>query len=150
MKLYVARSISGYSFEQVVSYYEMVIRDLKEWYEIFCPMTGKGFLRNELKFKAEGYGTSISTNHAIFERDKWMISQTDIILTDLMDTDHVSIGCVMELAWASLLGKYTIVIMEKENIHNHAFILEAADIIFENYYDAIEYLKKLANVELRR
>jgi hypothetical protein len=67
-----------------------------------------------------------------------------------MDTDHVSIGCVMELAWASLLGKYTIVIMEKENIHNHAFILEAADIIFENYYDAIEYLKKLANVELRR
>jgi hypothetical protein len=33
--------------------------------------------------------------------------------------------------------------MELDNIHKHSFILEAADIIFENLDEAIAYLKKL-------
>jgi nucleoside 2-deoxyribosyltransferase len=74
-----------------------------------------------------------------------MVRNCDIILTDLTGMTRNSIGCCMEMAWASLLGKHSIVVMEKENPHRHAFVLEAADIVFETLEEAIEYLKLLVN-----
>jgi nucleoside 2-deoxyribosyltransferase len=106
-------------------------------------MTAKGYLRTEIKFKASGYQNPVSTNHAIYERDKWMVEQCDIVLMDLTYAKFASIGCTMELAWASLLNKHTIIVMGEDNVHRHAFILEAADIIFATMDDAIGYLRLL-------
>jgi nucleoside 2-deoxyribosyltransferase len=109
-------------------------------------MTGKSYLRTELEFKSNGYGNPVSTNHAILSRDKWMVGQCDIFLCDLTYArERVSIGAMMELAWANLLGKHTVVVMQSENnIHRHAFPLEASDVIFETMEDATAYLLKLA------
>jgi nucleoside 2-deoxyribosyltransferase len=141
MKIYLAKPITGESFEDVVRYYENLSADLFEMgYETLCPMTAKGYLRTEIEFKAHGFDNPVSTNHAIFERDKWMIEQSDVIFVNLHLATRVSIGCMMELAWASLLGKHTVVIMGQA--HKHAFVFEAADIVFEDYDEA-------ANGELR-
>jgi len=151
MNIYTAHPISGESFEDVVSYYEN-LRDMlgQVGYKVLCPMTGKGYLRTELKFKAHGYKDKpISTNHAIIERDRWMIEQSDIVLADLRKAERVSIGCMFELAWAMDNGKHTIVIMEEDNIHRHAFVIEAADIIFQDLGDALKYLTDLNAGELR-
>jgi nucleoside 2-deoxyribosyltransferase len=147
MKIYLAGSISGLSYDEVVdSYKEKAIVLGNYGYDILCPMTGKTYLRNEVQFRASGYENfPVSTNHAIFERDKWMVQQCDIILADLSRSgERVSIGTMMELAWGSLLGKHTVVILPKDNVHRHAFVLEAADIVFETYLEAFEYLNDLA------
>jgi len=147
MKIYLAGPISGKGYDEVVNLYKEKSKFLKNYgYEVLCPMTGKTYLRNEVKFKEQGYEQfPVSSNHAIFERDRWMVSQCDIILADLSNApDKVSIGTMMELAWASLLGKQTIVILPKENIHRHAFVLEAADIIFESLEEAEKYLLDLS------
>jgi nucleoside 2-deoxyribosyltransferase len=141
-----AGSISGLSYDEVINSYKSKADTLGiAGYEILCPMTGKTYLRNEVEFRASGYENfPVSTNHAIFERDKWMVSQCDIILADLSRSgERVSIGTMMELAWASLLSKHSIVIMPKENIHRHAFVLEAADIVFETEFEAFKYLDDL-------
>lgn len=147
MKIYLAGSISGLSYDEVVNSYKNKSDILENnGYEILCPMTGKTYLRNEIQFKASDYENfPVSTNHAIFERDKWMVHQCDIILADLsLSGERVSIGTMMELAWASLLGKHTILILPKGNIHKHAFVLEAADIVFETEFEAFKYLADLA------
>ena len=109
------------------------------------PMTGKGNLRTEIRFKSVGYDhVPTSTNHAIYERDQWMVTQSDVVLFNLSNTTIVSIGSMFELAWASLLNKHTIVIMEQDNIHEHAFVLEAADVIFTCLKHALDYLQILA------
>lgn len=144
MRIYLARPISGRSYDEVVNYYKSTSKDLREMnYEVLCPMTGKEELRTELSFKSEGYGNAISTNHAIVERDRWMVSQSDIVYANLLDSQFTSIGTCMELAWAHDRGKHTIVVMDKSNVHRHAFVLEAADIVYETHEEAIEYLKKL-------
>jgi nucleoside 2-deoxyribosyltransferase len=112
-------------------------------------MTGKGYLRTELKLKAHGFDNPISTNHAIVKRDQWMIGQSDIVLVDLTGAERVSIGCMFELAWAMEKGKHTIVIMEKDNIHQHAFVIDSADIVFETPKDAMDYLEDLSDGKLR-
>jgi len=146
MKIYLAKPISGYSYEQIVNYYIQTSDILKSCgYDVLYPMIGKSYLRNEMKFKAEGYDNPVSTNHAITERDRWMVSISDIMYADLTESKFASIGCIAELAWGHDKGKHTLVSMEKDNIHRHAFILEMADIIFETHAESMEYLQTLGN-----
>lgn len=143
MRIYLAGPISGLSYDEVVNRIEEITEQLSH-HIILSPMTGKEYLRTELSLKSHDYSNPISTNHAIFNRDMWMVEQSDIVFADLtLGKDRVSIGTVMELAWASILRKHIIVIMNDKNIHYHAFVIEAADIIFDNLNDALIYLKKL-------
>jgi len=146
MNIYFGRPITGCSADEVVTYYKQVGAHYGSLgAKIFQPMVGKGKLRNEKQFKSNGYTTSpCSTNHAILQRDLWMVEQSDVVFIDLSNTKAVSIGCCMELAVAHWLRKYTIVVMpEEDNPHNHAFVLEAADAIFRNREEAFTYLDKL-------
>jgi nucleoside 2-deoxyribosyltransferase len=145
MRIYLAGPISGKGYDEVVSHYKQKSELLVGWgYEVLCPMTGKSYLRNGIELRAEGYGFPVSTNHAIFERDKWMVGNSDIVFADLYTSgDRVSIGTMMEMAWAALLGKHCIAVIPEGNIHRHAFALEAADIVFETEQEAYDYLADL-------
>ena len=144
MDIYLARPINGYSYLEVMDWYKKTRGELEYFYTILSPMSNKEALRTETKFRAHGYDNNpVSTNHAIIERDRWMVSRADVVFMDLSNTAEVSIGCMMELAWAHQIGKHTIVVMSEDNIHQHAFVLEAADIVFTTYEDAIWYLQEL-------
>ena len=146
MKIYLAGPISGQSYDQVVSKIHSIRKHLEKFgYTVFHPMTGKGNLRTEIKFKSVGYdGIPASSNHAIYERDQWMVRQCDVILADLSNSTRVSIGTMFELAWAAILGKHSLVVLDADNIHDHAFVLEAADIVFPSLKQAIDYLEILS------
>ena len=73
-----------------------------------------------------------------------MVTQADIVLADLSNADRISIGTMMEIAWAAYLNKQVIVVMGETNPHRHAFVLEAATIILPTVEDAYDYLKALA------
>lgn len=143
LTIYLAGSITGKGYDEVVSaYVEKTAYFEALGYDVFCPMTGKAYLRNEIEFKPENYKFPVSTNHAIFERDMWMVMNCDIILADLSTSgERVSIGTMMELAWASMLHKHSIIILPENNVHRHAFVLESGDIIFETLEDAKKYLE---------
>lgn len=149
-KIYLAGPISGKSFEEVMNRYNEKIAILTDFgYTVLSPMTGKQHFQGTQSFDSHGDDNPISTNHAIFERDQWMVTQADVVLVDLSNApERVSIGSMFELAWASLLHKHTVVIMKHDplnhNIHNHAFVLEAADIILPDLQAAYDYLRTLA------
>ena len=146
LTVYMAHPITGLSYDEVMAYFD----DLESWlrsygYAVLNPMGGKTHLRTEKNLDAHGYQNPVSTNHAIIERDRWMVvQQADIVLIDLTGASSVSIGCMMELAWAHDRGKHTLVVMETDNIHRHAFVLEAADVLFNTAQDARYYLAELA------
>lgn len=145
LNIYVAHAINGLKFKVVEEYYVRTIALLQGYgYRVFHPMVGHGILRNEVKFKAVGYeGIPFVSNKAIYTRDTWMIRHSDIMYTNLLHTKKTSTGSVMELAVAKENNVHTVVVMDKNNIHRHAFILEVADVIFENEPAAEAYLKSL-------
>ena len=147
MKIYVAHQITGLTFDEVVDYYNRmyILLGNTYGYEVLYPMTAKGFLRTDEneRFKPKDYHQPVATNHAIVERDKWMVEQCDVLYCDFTGADRTLIGCIFELAWAQLLGKHTVTVIPEGNIHQHAFMLEASDICFTNTEDALEYLKYL-------
>lgn len=146
-RIYTAGPVSGQSYEQVIARFKRQYELLTSYgYEVICPMTGKAYLRNEIEFKAQGYDNPVSTNHAIKERDRWMVGRSHVVLADFTESGPVvSIGTCMELAWADELKKHTIVVMQKDNIHRHCFILECADIVFETIEEAYVYLEDLTS-----
>lgn len=149
MLVYCARQITGCSYDEVVDYYEDTRDILQDMgYEVFVALCGKSYLRNEREFAATGYKQPLSTDHAIFQRDWWMCRKCDILLVNLLGATTVSIGTVMEMAWAADHGKHVILVMEENNIHNHAFVKEAASVVYNKFEDALDYLKKLIRMEL--
>ena len=142
-KVYLAHPITGLKSEDVFNYYDAISDELGERHTILSPMTGKDYLRNETVMQKSYEEYPISRGHAIFERDQWMVSTSDIVLCDFTGAKTVSIGCCFEMAWAAKLGKHSVVVMEDGNPHNHRFMREAADIVFSTMEEAVSYIKQL-------
>lgn len=144
MKIYLACSISGKSYDDVVSYL-LKTRDVlrSAGYTVYHPMIGKGHLRTELKFRGKDYRHPVSTNRAIFGRDKWMVDQADIVYFNLEESEIVSIGSMFEMCWANERNKHIVATIPENNIHQHAFVLQACDIIYPTIGEAISYLTSL-------
>jgi hypothetical protein len=141
--------MTGRSYDEIAEYYTRMTALLTEMgYEVLQPMVAKGFLKGTEKFHSFGYDNPSATNHAIKARDQWMVIQSDIVHVDLFGATEISIGCVSELAWGDILRKKTLLVMEDNNIHQHAFTYEMGMLRFKNPEDSIEYLRKFANNEI--
>ena len=145
LTVYCARPMSGLSFNVVNDYYHNIQTELTRiGYNVLHPMCGKAALKQEGEtLQPNGYVLPVSTNHAIFQRDRWMVRQADVIFANLIGATAVSIGTMMELAWGFEMGKHNVVALEKGNPHNHCFVAEAAHLTYPTYEEAIEYLKLL-------
>lgn len=146
MKIYCAHPMSGLSFGEVAKYYRNTIDLLSSFdYTVLCPMTKKEMdFDDALQIIKPHGGLSPTLNDkAIFGRDHWMVHQADVVYINFTGTTRISIGCVMELAFARAYKKHTIIVMESDNIHRHSFVLQCSDIIFEYDDEAKEYLEDL-------
>jgi hypothetical protein len=145
MKIYLAHQISGLSYDEVYKYYQETITSLRQaGYYVFHPMIGKSYFRGEREFKNADYrGFPLSTNHAILQRDMWMVANSDVVYVNFEGTKQASIGMIAELTAAHVQRKNTVITLPKENMHNHAFIHEMADIEFNSHQDTMDYLLKL-------
>jgi hypothetical protein len=144
MRLYLAHPITGRSFEEVEAYYAEILGQLQGRYDCLYPMIGAGERRGETEFQPEGYHDPISTNQAILNRCQWMIQQSDLVLVDLTGSSRVSIGCVMEIAFARACARHIVAVLPPGNPHHHAMILAAVDVLFECREQALQYLDRLA------
>jgi len=144
MKIYLARPFTGHSYKEVAAYYKKCSKELTKYgYQILNPLTCKNFLKNEKSLKSGYFNHPAITPHAIFRRDKWMVKQADIVYANLLSSTKVSIGVCFELAWANTYHKHTILAINQNNVYNHAFLIEAADMTFTKHEEVIKYLKEL-------
>lgn len=141
MKIYLAHPMTGVSSDNVFGYYDSLAERLSK-HIILTPVTGKDYLRNVGALQ-KTYDTPLSNEHAIYNRDTWMVSQADIVLCDLTGANKVSIGCCFELACAGCYKKHVIVVMDENNVHDHPFVRQAADIVYKSIDEAVAYINLL-------
>jgi nucleoside 2-deoxyribosyltransferase len=144
--------------QKVFDYYESMVK-LFDGAIVLTALTGTRTLRMEDYPRRPDRHEPVFGDHAIVQKDQWMVEQADLIFMNLTNAKMVSIGCIMELAWAHQLGKHTVVLFEKGSIHDHAFVVEATDAWFgDNMEMAVKYIKgfieaynrppvKLANID---
>lgn len=101
-------------------------------------MRGKKFLVNEKNIKDSYKEHPLTSQKGITCRDRADVMRCDMILVNFLGADKVSIGSVMEIAWADAWRKPIIVVMEKDNIHSHAMIREVSGFIVLDLDQAIK------------
>lgn len=148
LKVYVGGSITGKTFEECCDYFKGLAARVRACgYDAYHPMIGKAPLKDSIDnsdvLPGHGFDVPISRNSEIVMRDRWMVKNADIILMDFTDATQVSIGSCFEMAWANLLQKQLIVVMQKGNLHDHCFVTESA-IVFQTLDEAMCYLARLS------
>lgn len=129
-KVYLAGPITGSSYEEVTDWRETTKEHLKLMSEKsvqpivgYSPMRGKAYLSKEDKICDSYEDTTMSSVKGINIRDFNDCKTSDVVLVNLLGATRVSIGTVMEIAWARAFKIPIVIVMEKEgNLHDHGML----------------------------
>lgn len=144
MKVYLAGPITGQNYEGATSWRELAIKRLQDVdIKAYSPMRGKAYLSKEDKIQDSYSNYTMSSINGINVRDFNDVKTSDAILVNFLGCNNkVSIGTVMEIAWARAFQIPIIIIMEKNNIHEHG-MLTFGNIVVDSLEEGIYAIKKL-------
>lgn len=163
-KVYLAGPITGASWNQSEDWRDQIKEEADirpEFFEnvkFYSPLRGKDYLRNELEIGDSYSQFKFSTPHAIMIRDHHDVQTCDVVIANLTGATRVSIGTVMEIAWAYAYRKPVICIMEPaekqvtgfepsvgKNVHEHSMLNEAIYYRAESVEEALMALNHILN-----
>ena len=144
IKIYLVGPITGLSYGEAIDWREYAIKELADNnLKGVNPMRCKEYLMQE-KIIADAYTEKVmSCAKGITVRDRWDCHRCDAILANFLGATKVSIGSILELAWADAAGKPIILVMEPDNVHQHAMVNEIAGFVVHTLDEGLEVVKAL-------
>ena len=143
-KVYLAGPISGHNYDGVTGWREEVKQALSN-YNIagYSPMRGKAYLSKEDEIADSYSDHTMSSINGINVRDFNDTKTADAILVNFLGCgNRVSIGTVMEIAWARAFQIPIVIIMEEDNIHRHG-MLTFGNIVVPTIAEGVSAIKQL-------
>lgn len=145
IKVYLAGPMSGITPRQQQQRDEECIDTIhdklstkKLEFKFFSPMRGKNSsLTSEGIYGPHNRESGEWLDRYIYERDRRDVENCDVIFVRLDGARTVSIGTVSEIAWAKLLRKLIVIVMEPGNPHEHTFILQSTPFIYPTLEEAV-------------
>ena len=116
--------------------------------EVLSPMRAKTALKSVGTFTADGDAYNgvclMSSDRGIMTRDRFDSMRCDVLLVNLLGAKKVSIGTVMEIAWADSNRTPIVCAMEPDgNPHEHGMIKEALGFRVPTLEEAILIVKSI-------
>lgn len=142
-KVYLAGPISGQSYDGATAWRTLVADELLDEIECYDPMRGKGYLSGEKGIKDHYDEFNLSRTKGVVARDYFDVQRCDALLVNLLGATKVSIGTVMEIAWAYDKHKPVVLVMEKGNVHEHGMILECCGYVVGSLEEAIGLIRDI-------
>jgi len=138
--VYLAGPITGLTFGDSTDWRgHAVLRFAEAGITAYSPLRCKEYLAERGVLDAMGYeDRPLSSPKGITTRDRFDVMTKDLILVNFIGAETVSIGTVMEIAWADLQRKPIVVAMEEGNVHTHAMLTQAAGFIVPTLDEAID------------
>lgn len=154
--VYLAGPISGLSYGEATDWrQEVQTQLLRSGIKALSPLRAKVYLREATNIK-DSYNDSavsdmdqaaiinMSSPRGITTRDRFDCTKCSVLFVNLLDTKKVSIGTVMEIAWADAHRIPIVLVMEKEgNLHDHAMINECVGFRVSTIREGIEITKAI-------
>lgn len=150
--VYLAGPISGLKYDGATEWRDAAIADLAAaGIKGLSPMRAKEYLRDRYDAKGgfsatcEEYGhlSCLSGPRGIMTRDRFDATRCDVLLVNLLGAERVSIGTMMELAWADLKRTPIVCAMETGNVHEHAMVNEAIGLRCATLDEALHVVKAI-------
>lgn len=147
-RVYLAGPITGLSYEEARNGWRAEFpKLLPDTIHCYSPMRGKDFLKDmdNLGCDEEMYREihPMVTQKGITTRDRYDVQNADAVVMNLIGADRVSIGSMIEIGWADSVRVPIILIMDKDNVHDHMMVLECAGYVVETIEEAAHLVKWL-------
>ncbi len=149
--VYLAGPITGLTYGECSDWREFAVMSLgMAGIKGLSPMRAKEYLQQingPLSGTCEEYEHLgvMSTPRGIMTRDRFDATRCDVLLVNLLGAKQVSIGTVMEIAWADSVRTPIVCAIEpeRENIHSHAMIFEAIGMRVPTLEEALHVTKAI-------
>jgi len=147
MKVYLAGAITGQSEGSAKGWREAVTERLKDvGITGYSPMRGTAYVSGTQglteKEKTKFFGQNIDSIVGINVRDYNDCKTSDAILVNLLPATKVSIGTVMEIAWARAFQIPVVIVMNEENVHRHGMLMHG-NIVVDNLDEGVASIIQL-------
>lgn len=148
--VYLAGPITGLDYAGAIDWREDAKKKLTG-VEALNPMRGKEYLSKVKEFTSDGDTykpfSVMSSNRGITTRDRFDATHCDILLVNFLGAKKVSIGTVMEIAWADANRTPIVVAMEETgNPHEHGMVTECIGFRVASLDEAYHIVRMIANV----
>lgn len=146
--IYLAGPITGLSYEDARNGWRRRFKELlgNTHIKCFSPMRGKDFLAGEKSIKGNPLmyaDKAMATSKGILGRDHFDVQNCDVVVANFLGAERVSIGTCVEFGWASAYRKPVVMIVDDNNLHNHAFLHEIATYVVKTPEEAAFLTKTL-------
>lgn len=152
--VYLAGPISGLNYDGATGWRDAVIADLAAaGIKGLSPMRAKEYLRDAYDAQGGFSATCVEYGHlsclsgprGIMTRDRFDATRCDVLLVNLLGAERVSIGTMMEVAWADLCRTPIVAAMEVngKNPHEHAMLNEAIGFRCGSLEEAVHVVKAI-------
>lgn len=143
--VYLAGPISGLSFDGANDWRLDFINKLaSHGIRGLSPLRSKDYLKKEDNLRDEYNEHVLSCSRGIYTRDRYDSLNCDILFVNLLGATKVSIGTMMEIAWADSKKTPIVLAIEKEgNIHDHAMIREATGFRVDSLMSGLNVIRAI-------
>ena len=145
-QVYLAGPITGVTYDGCTEWRDYVKNKLPDHIETLSPMRGKQRLAEKASGKPilDCYEEDkLTSSKGINCRDYFDCKRADVIFVNFLGATRISVGTVMEIAWARAFEKPVICVMEKDNIHQHSMLNFACGFIVESIDEGIDILESV-------
>lgn len=144
--VYLAGPIAGQNHSGATGWREEAIRQFDTvGIKGLCPL--RGVVDAGIIFTATGddeaHRKSNIGPRELMTRDRFDCLRCDVLLVNLLDAERVSIGTMMELAWADIKRTPVVCVMESGNVHEHAMVGEAIGWRCDTLQEGIDTVKRI-------
>lgn len=147
-RVYLAGDITGHVYGNTTAWREYATAWLRQWdIEGLSPMRGKDYLANETSIRDsyEGGEYPLSMAKGFTGRDRDDVRTSDLIIANFASPERVSIGTVIECAWADAYRKLLIVVLPEHSPANHAMLKEIAQFVVPTLDQALALVPPILN-----
>jgi nucleoside 2-deoxyribosyltransferase len=142
--VYLSGPISGLVYDEAQDWRSQFAARIHPAIKTLSPLRGKQLLQQEGILHGTYEKFPAATSKAIMGRDRFDTLRADAVVVNLLGATKVSIGTVMEIAWADAHRVPIILIMEKTgNIHDHSMLKEAITYWVDNLEDGVLFTNVL-------
>ena len=138
--VYLASPITGSTYDEAQDWRESVQRQFAREVHGISPLRAKEqrLIRSGGPILDSYEDCPLTSKKGITTRDRNDCMRADLVLVNLLGAKRVSIGTVMEIAWADSQRIPVVLIMEEGNIHEHSMLTECCGFRVATLEDAVD------------
>ena len=137
--LYLAGPIADCTYEECTDWREYAAKKLPAHIVPVSPMRGKKFLAKMKKISGRALKNNpFCTDAGVSCRDGNDVKRSDALLINVLGAKKVSVGTMIEFGMAKAWGIPIILVMEKDNVHQHLMTRGMAGFLVEDLDVGIE------------